>query len=420
MTNFYGEISVHKSTKEHDPAYARPPGPAKGPDQSQEKEVMRRSVLITLSVGIFCVLMAPLIWSEEKLSIEKIKLPLGFKIGVYAAGVPNARSMTLGAKGTLFVGTRTEGNVYALVDTNNDKKIDKVYTILSGMRSPNGVAFRDGSLYVAEISNVWRLDDIENHLENPPQRVLVSRSFPTDGQHGWKFIRFGPDGKLYIPVGMPCNVCERDDLRYGSILSMNPDGSDLKLYAHGIRNTVGFDWDPTTKDLWFTDNGRDNLGNDLPPDELNHVTKPGQHFGFPYCHGRRIRDPEFGAKKPFACVQAVPPAQELGPHVAALGMRFYTGQMFPEEYRNQIFIAEHGSWNRAEKLGYRIMLVRLNNDRQVASYQVFAEGWLQGQDAWGRPVDVQVMKDGSMLVSDDQAGAIYRISYMPDEEKKKK
>ena len=350
--------------------------------------------------------------AADKLPIEKIKLPPGFKIDIFASDVPNARSMTFGDKGTLFVGTRTEGNVYAVIDSNNDKKADKVITILKNMRAPNGVAFKDGSLYVAEVSNIWRLDDIENRLDNSPKPVLISHSFPTDGHHGWKFIRFSPDGKLFVPVGAPCNVCERDDLRYASIMRMNPDGSDLKIYAKGIRNSVGFDWDPQTKDLWFTDNGRDNLGNDLPPDELNQATKPGQHFGFPYCHGRKVRDPEFGAKNKFACLQAVPPAQELGPHVAALGMRFYTGKMFPEEYRNQIFIAEHGSWNRAEKLGYRIMLVRLK-DGKPTSYEVFVEGWLQGQDFWGRPVDVQVMDDGSMLVSDDHSGTIYRITYSP-------
>lgn len=348
--------------------------------------------------------------SAQTLPIDKIKLPPGFKIEVYASGLPSARSMTMGNKGTLFVGTRKNDKVFAVADTDNDKKADKIYTLVQGMQAPNGVAFKDGALYFAEVSRIWRLDDIENRLESPPKPVLISKSFPSDVHHGWKFIRFGPDGKLYVPVGSPCNVCERDDRRYGSILRMNPDGSELKLYARGIRNTVGFDWDPVTKELWFTDNGRDNLGNNLPPDELNHATTEGQHFGFPYCHGKRIPDPEYGAKNKFACLQGVPPAQELGPHVASLGMRFYTGQMFPEEYRNQIFIAEHGSWNRNEKLGYRIMLVRLK-DNQPVSYEVFAEGWLQGQDAWGRPVDVEIMDDGSMLVSDDHAGAIYRISY---------
>jgi glucose/arabinose dehydrogenase len=238
--------------------------------------------------------------------------------------------------------------------------------------------------------------------------VLVNDGFPSDAHHGWKFIRFGPDGWLYVPVGAPCNICEREDARYASIMRMKPDGSSLEVFASGIRNTVGFDWHPATKELWFTDNGRDMLGDDMPPDELNRAPQKGMNFGFPYCHGKNISDPQYGAKH--ACSQSIPPEQELGPHVAALGMRFYTGATFPAEYRNQIFIAEHGSWNRSHKIGYRVMLVRLEGNR-VVKYEEFARGWLQGESAWGRPVDVQVMPDGALLVSDDDAGAIYRIAY---------
>ena len=345
---------------------------------------------------------------EQALPLEKILLPRGFHIGIYAKDVPRARSMALSSNGTLYVGTRDEGTVYAIVDRNKDHNADKVYTVVRGLNMPNGVALQNGSLFVAEVNRVMRFDDIENHLDNPPKPVVVNDSFPSDTHHGWKFIRFGPDGKLYVPVGAPCNVCERDDRRYASIMRMNPDGTGLEVFANGIRNTVGFDWSPTTNELWFTDNGRDMLGDDQPPDELNHAPRQGMHFGFPYCHGKNIPDPKFG--KNHKCEEFTPPAIELGPHVAALGMRFYTGTMFPPEYQNQIFIAEHGSWNRSKKIGYRISLVTLKG-AQAVKYEVFAQGWLQGDRAWGRPVDVLVMPDGALLVSDDSAGCIYRIWY---------
>lgn len=341
---------------------------------------------------------------------DTIKLPPGFSITVYAANVPGARSLALGAKGTIFVGSRSAGKVYALVDRNNDQQADAVITIASNLRSPNGVAFRDGALYVAEIHRVLRFDNIEAQLNAPPAPVVVNASFPDKSHHGWKFIRFGPDGKLYVPVGAPCNVCEEKDPRFASIMRLAPDGSNLEVFARGVRNTVGFDWHPRTGELWFTDNGRDWLGENQPADELNRAPKPGLHFGFPYWHGRDIPDPEYGVKQ--RREDFVPPEIELGPHVAALGMRFYTGTMFPASYREQIFIAEHGSWNRIVPSGYRISLVRLR-ENQAISYETFAEGWLQKGSAWGRPVDLQIMADGSLLVSDDKAGAIYRISYRP-------
>ena len=347
--------------------------------------------------------------SASDLPLEKIKLPAGFHISIYAAKVPGARSMALSPSGVLFVGTRGEGNVYAVIDRNKDMVADEVVTIARGLNMPNGVALRNGTLYVAEVNRVLRYDDIENHLNNPLEPVVVNDSFPSDAHHGWKFIRFGPDDKLYVPVGAPCNVCEREDRRYASIMRMNTDGSRLEVYASGVRNTVGFDWNPMTKELWFTDNGRDMLGDDVPPDELNYAPRKGMNFGFPYCHGKNISDPQFGGKH--RCDEFTPPAVELGPHVAALGMRFYTGMMFPSEYRNQIFIAEHGSWNRSTPIGYRVMLVRLA-DNKPTSYEVFAEGWLQNGQAWGRPVDVLVMPHGSLLVSDDKAALIYRISYL--------
>jgi glucose/arabinose dehydrogenase len=309
----------------------------------------------------------------------------------------------------VFVGNRSGQNVYAVRDEDGDGRAERQWILFRGGRMPNGVAFRDGALYVAEVSRVLRFDQIEDRLDNPPAPVVVYDRFPTDRHHGWKFIRFGPDGMLYVPVGAPCNVCLRsDDERYASITRMRPDGSGLEVFAHGVRNTVGFDWHPETGELWFTDNGRDWMGDDLPPDELNRAPRQGLHFGFPFFHGRGIPDPEFSRGRRAA--DYVEPVQNLGPHVAALGMRFYTGKMFPAEYRNQIFIAEHGSWNRSRKIGYRVMLVRLEGHR-ATSYEVFAEGWLEGESVWGRPVDVEVLPDGSLLVSDDHAGAIYRITY---------
>ena len=337
--------------------------------------------------------------------LDKIKLPPGFAISIYAGDVPGARSMALGTNSTVFVGTFREGKIYAVT------KERKVYTIAAGLNAPNGVAFRNGSLYVAEIGRILRYDNIESSLTRPANPVVINDKFPKDTHHGWKFIAFGLDGLLYVPVGAPCNICEPDpDHRYALISRIRPDGSGYEVFAHGVRNSVGFDWDPQTKEMWFTDNGRDWLGDDLPADELNHAPKAGLHFGYPYCHQGDTPDPELGAKH--SCSEFTPPAVKLGPHVAALGMRFYTGKMFPTEYRNRIFIAQHGSWNRSQKSGYRVMMVTLK-DNKPDKYEVFAEGWLQGESNWGRPVDVLVMPDGALLVSDDQAGVIYRISYQP-------
>jgi glucose/arabinose dehydrogenase len=344
----------------------------------------------------------------SSLPLDTIKLPPGFAITVYADNVPNARGMTLGQHGTLFVGSMKKGDVYAVIDKDGDHHADDVFTIARGLNMPVGVAYRNGSLYVSAVDRILRFDKVEQRLTNPPAPVTITDRFPKETHHGWKFIAFGPDGKLYVPVGAPCNICNPDPDRYALIARVNPDGSGYEIVAHGVRNSVGFDWDPTNHDLWFTDNGRDYLGDNQPPDELNHAPKPGMHFGYPYCHGETIPDPEFGGKR--GCREFTAPAATLGPHVASLGMRFYTGTMFPQAYQHQIFIAEHGSWNRSEKIGYRITLVSRNKQGQ-SQYSVFAEGWLQGQEAWGRPADVLVMPDGALLVSDDSAGAIYRISY---------
>jgi glucose/arabinose dehydrogenase len=358
--------------------------------------------------------------TTQKPPLDQIKLPPGFVIQLYADGVPNARQMALGDKGTLFVGSRTARRVYAVVDRDGDKKADQVYTIATGLASPSGLAFRDGALYVGDISRVLRYDGIESKLESPPQPVIVSDKLPKETHHGWKYLAFGPDGMLYVPVGAPCNICDRtgEDERFATITRMKADGAGQEIFARGIRNTVGFDWHPQTRELWLAENGRDEMGDNVPPDELLRAYKPGLHFGFPFCHGGDTPDPEFGAKRP--CSEFEPPAMKLGAHVAAIGMKFYTGRMFPEEYRNQIFIAEHGSWNRSEPQGYRIMLVKLKGNKAV-SYTPFAEGWLRGTrssrgsrtiaDAWGRPADVLVMPDGSMLIADDEAGVVYRITY---------
>ena len=345
-------------------------------------------------------------YADDRLG--SIKLPPGFQIKIYASDIPNARSLSHGPQGTVFVGTRKAGNVYAVRDIDQDNESDRVLTIATGLNMPNGVAYFNGSLYVAEVNRVLRFDKIAENLHSPPAPIVVNADFPSDRSHGWKYIAFGPDGMLYVPVGAPCNICESKDPRYATLMRMNADGSQLEIYAKGIRNTVGFDWHPESGHLWFSNNGRDWMGDDLPPDSLHRVDKPGLHFGFPYCHAGGIADPEFGHKYP--CDQFEPPVLELPAHVAPLGIKFYRGSSFPAKYRERIFIAEHGSWNRSTPVGYRITTAAFRPNRQP-SYEVFAEGWLNKGRAWGRPVDILIMPDGAILVSDDKAGAIYRISY---------
>lgn len=332
---------------------------------------------------------------------DEIRLPPGFHIGIYAENVRAARSLALGSRGTLFVGT-TGGNVYAVPPGGGEP-----VTIASGLDAPHGVAFHDGALYVGELGRILRYDRIEERLRDPPQPAVVVDDLPRERHHGLKTLRFGPDGMLYVGIGSPCNVCEPGE-GFGNISRLDVSSGKREIYARGIRNSVGFDWDPKSRELWFTDNGADNMGNDVPSDELNHAPRAGMNFGFPYCHAGDVPDPRFGARH--ACREFTPPARKLGAHVASLGMRFYAGSRFPEAYRGAIFIAEHGSWNRNPKSGYRVTVVKVAGGRAV-SYEPFAQGWLQGDEAWGRPVDVIVARDGALLVSDDGAGVIYRIDY---------
>jgi glucose/arabinose dehydrogenase len=340
-----------------------------------------------------------------EIPIDKIKLPPGFKASLWAHGISNARAMTWGDKGTLFVSSRVAGNVYAVVDKGTAREVKTLY---KGLNLPNGVAFKDGTLYIAEVSRITKAEGIENKLDNPPDLAVVYDALPKDLPHGWKYLAFGPDGKLYFNIGAPCNYCIPPET-HANISRIKPDGTGFEYYARGVRNSVGFDWHPVTKDLYFSMHARDWLGDDVPSDGFYHAARPGLHFGYPYCHQGDILDPEFGKGR--SCSEFAPPLIKTGPHVAGNGVQFYTGSMFPPEYQNRAFLAQRGSWNRTQKIGYRVMMVTLRTG-DVPKYEVFAEGWLQpGNQFWGRPVYTTQMKDGSLLISDDYAGAIYLVTY---------
>jgi glucose/arabinose dehydrogenase len=341
----------------------------------------------------------------DKLPVAELKVPKGFKVDIYASGIPNARSIRLGDKGTVFVSNRVLDKVYAIVDKNGKREVK---VIASGLDRPNGLAFHQGTLYIAEGTRISKLEKIEDNLDNPPKPVVIYSDFLNHQSHGWKFLALGPDNMLYVNVGSPCNICEPPATN-GQLRRISLDGSKAEVYVRGVRNSVGFDWNPVTKELYFTDNGRDWLSEDLPEDELNRVTKMGQHFGFPYCHQGNFTDRELGWGR--SCDEFEKPVALLGPHSASLGMRFYTGKMFPSQYHNAIFIARHGSWNRTKKIGGDVVVAKLNKDGTVKSVEPFLTGFLKNNEYSGRPVDVQVMKDGSLLVSDDHAGAVYRVSY---------
>ncbi|WP_339610070.1 sorbosone dehydrogenase family protein [uncultured Roseivirga sp.] len=379
---------------------------------------MMKRISTIFSVGLIVLLTCSLdVSAQSEIDLTKIKLPDGFKISIYAEGITDARSLSRTPDGKIvFVGNRRRKNVYALSDTDGDMVVDKTYKWASktgtDWNSPNGVAYHNGDLYVAEINRILRFPDIINNLDDPKQEVIFE-DYPTDGHHGWKFIAFGPDGKLYVPVGAPCNVCESDKEVYASITRMNPDGSNMEVYAKGVRNTVGFAWDPKTEKMWFTDNGRDMMGDDIPACELNYAPEKGMNFGFPYWHQGDIPDPDFGDK--FPRTNFTEPKYKFEPHSAPLGLRFYQGDMFPAKYKNNIIVAQHGSWNRtldAGHIGYQLRFVQVEGDKVISS-EIFASGWLNKEDnkGWGKPVDILEMPDGSILVSDDVAGVIYRISY---------
>lgn len=352
--------------------------------------------------------------AKAEVKLEKIILPENFKIEVWAADVPNARSMAVSEDGIVFVGNRQGKNIFALVDEDKDGKADSKYILAEGLSMPNGVAYKDGDLYVAEVSRIIRFKDIKNTLHNPTYEVVYDQ-YPTEKHHGWKFIAFGPDGMLYVPVGAPCNICDPEEEIFASITRLDVKNPNAKpeIFAHGVRNTVGFDWHPTTGEMWFTDNGRDMLGDDTPDCELNRVSASGQHFGYPYWHAGTIKDPDFGDKGK-AQSEYVQPAARLGAHTAPLGIRFYEGEMFPSHFKNQALVAKHGSWNRTKKSGYVVAVEEIDPSGKVTGEKIFASGWLDDatQEVWGRPVDVQELGDGSLLISDDMAGVIYRVTYI--------
>ena len=364
---------------------------------------------LTLS-GLAFFLASTQLQAGNKQQLENLKLPKGFSITLFAENVPNARTLALGKEGTIFVGSRNNGSVYALQDTDKDGKADQRYIIATDLNLPNGVAYKNGNLYVAEINRIIRYDNIDRQLQKPPKPVVVYDQFPNKKHHGWKYLRFGPDNRLYTAVGAPCNLCDPGKNIFTSLVRLNADGTGMEIIARGIRNTVGFDWQPETNFLYFTENGRDYFGDDIPPDELNKWTQKGQHFGYPYCHGDDILDPEFGKGKD--CKAYTKPEWKFKAHMAPLGMRFYRGKQFPKVYHQQLFVAQHGSWNRTEPHGYRIVLLKFKQGK-VVSEQVFVEGWLgKDEKVTGRPVDILELADGSLLVSDDLAGVIYKISYM--------
>jgi len=343
--------------------------------------------------------------AADKLPIASLKLPRGFRAEIFVSGIPDARSLRVGDKGTVFIGNRSRDKVYAVIERGTQRDIK---VIASGLDRPNGLAFHEGTLYIAEGTKISKLEGIEDKLDEPPTPVVIYSDLPDQRTHGWRYMAVGPDNKLYVNVGAPCNICESSDAT-GQIRRLNLDGSGVEVYARGVRNSVGFDWHPQTREFYFTDNGRDWLSEELPNDELNRVTRAGEHFGFPYCHQGDVPDNEFGWGR--SCNDYVAPVAKLGPHAATLGMRFYNGTMFPAQYRGAIFIARHGSWNKTAKIGGDIYVAYLNRDGSVRAQEPFLTGFLENNSYVGRPVDVQMMKDGSLLVSDDYAGAVYRISY---------
>jgi len=382
------------------PAAAAPTGPAAAPPWAQGRPEA------AIGVPLAPIAPPPIPTAADKLPIEKLKAPKGFKIELYAAGVGNARTLRQGDKGTVFVGSRLLDKVYAIVDKGEKREVKPIY---SGLYRPNGLAFKDGALYIAELSRISKVEKIEDNLDNPPKPVVIYDDLPKDEAHGWKFLTIGPDDKLYFQVGAPCNICMPSPA-HAQIRRINLDGSGAEVVARGIRQIVGMDFSPITKQLYFTENSRDWLSEDIPEEKLNRLTQPGKdNFGYPYCHQGNIADQEFGWGH--SCDEFTKPIALLGPHTAALGMRFYTGNVFPSEYRNAIFIARHGPWNRTKKIGGDIVVAKLSEDGTVKSIEPFITGFIENNNYVGRPADVEFVKDGSMLISDDFNGAIYQVTY---------
>ena len=347
--------------------------------------------------------------ADVEKNLHKLNVPDGFKVEVYAE-VPGARQMALGqSTGTVFVGTRGQ-KAYAVVDRNKDRKADEVVTILDDLKVGNGVAMYQGNLYIAEQNRIARYAAPGFDLTLPfkQMREVIYEDLPDKAHHGWRYIDFGPDGKLYVTVGAPCNICDVKG-QEATIIRMNPDGSDVEIYAEGIRNSVGMDFQPDTGTLYFTDNNTDMMGDDIPPGELNAAPEKGMHFGFPYYAGGKERHEDWADKTPPKDVTY--PVVEFQAHAAALGMKFYTGNMFPEDFKGDVIIAQHGSWNRTEPVGYQLMRVTFDENNEVSGHETFIDGWLKDGEAWGRPTDVLQLPDGSVLVSDDFNGVIYRVSY---------
>ena len=361
---------------------------------------MKKMVLIIVSfLATNCV--------AQEVDLESLRLPDGFSISVYAE-IENPRQLALGSDNTVYVGS-LRGRVWAITNPDGNMQGNAVIAIAEGLNTPNGVAYHNGDLYIGEIGRVSKITNVDEKLNTPQSTETVNDSLPNRRHHGFKFLQVGPDGKIYLPVGAPCNVCEEDEI-FAKILNMNLDGTDLQIVASGIRNTVGFDFHPISGELWFTDNGRDMMGDDIPACEINRISSAGQHFGFPYIHQGDLPDPNFGRGR--SANEFVPPALKLGAHVAPLGLAFYRGEQFPSNYGNTVFWAEHGSWNRSEKQGYRVMMGQVSSDNtSISFYSPFVDGWLEGQSHWGRPVDILSMPDGSVLISDDMANVIYRVSY---------
>jgi glucose/arabinose dehydrogenase len=362
------------------------------------------SILLSILLSPVCFAAKP----EHEAVLKQLHLPYGFKISIFADNVPSARQMALGEHGLVYVGTR-DGHVYALQDKDGDGFAEQRITLANELNLPNGVAYKNGALYVAEVERIIRFNNIEANLANNPKPEVVFDQLPNAKHHGWKYLRFGPDGKLYSAIGAPCNICLPDDERYATLFRVNPDGSDFQILARGIRNTVGFDWEPGTRHLFFNDNGRDHLGDDVPPDELNQWTGNNEHFGFPFCHAGNIPDPELAGNQ--KCGQFRAPTWRYKAHIAPLGMRFYTGSQFPEQYFKQLFVAQHGSWNRSQPQGYQVALIKFSRGEPI-NEQAFVSGWLTPSGTvLGRPVDVIQTANGSLLISDDKLGVIYQVEY---------